>query len=129
MIRRVFNLLVLLSLLLCAATVVLWVRSHYRLDEVRFARAGGKLWRFSSAHGQLQLFTWDVWPVSERPRWRAGSPESFPDWGPNGALPGDPPRSSSYGSGVGRPYYRLDGQPPPVGQWEDAFFADEPSFA
>src|SRR5205085_1172569 len=22
-----------------------------------------------------------------------------------------------------------DGQPPPVGQWEDAFFADEPSFA
>ena len=32
--RRLLNLLTALSLLLCVAVVVLWVRSHYRAENI-----------------------------------------------------------------------------------------------
>jgi len=43
-----------MSLLLCAAAVVLWVRSHRLTDAVEFQR-GGVRWRAASEAGQLRL--------------------------------------------------------------------------
>jgi hypothetical protein len=37
--RCLFNVLAALSLVLCVATVVAWVRSYWTLDDVKFARA------------------------------------------------------------------------------------------
>jgi hypothetical protein len=54
MARRLFTLLSALSLLLCAATVVLWVRSHRGTDAVEFHR-GGVRWRVASEAGRLRL--------------------------------------------------------------------------
>src|SRR5690242_6266147 len=39
--RRIFNLLAALSLLLCAATVVVWVRSYWINDVVTRSRTDG----------------------------------------------------------------------------------------
>jgi hypothetical protein len=52
--RRLFTLLSALSLLLCAAAVVLWVRSRRLTDAVEFQR-GGVRWRVASEAGRLRL--------------------------------------------------------------------------
>jgi hypothetical protein len=39
--RRVFNLLAAMSLVLCVATVVMWVRSHWRTDLFVWGRTNG----------------------------------------------------------------------------------------
>ncbi len=52
LLRRLFTLLSALSLLLCAATVVLWVRSYGASDQIGWRGAGG--WReVRSAKGQV----------------------------------------------------------------------------
>jgi hypothetical protein len=52
--RCLFTLLSALSLLLCAAAVVLWVRSYRVTDAVEFQR-GGVRWRHASEAGRLRL--------------------------------------------------------------------------
>jgi hypothetical protein len=52
MARRLFTLLLALSLLLCAAVVVLWVRSYRRTDVVGFAWRGA-LWQITSDQGRV----------------------------------------------------------------------------
>jgi hypothetical protein len=49
----ILNAIIMLSLLLCVATCVLWVRSYFRYDELTFRRA----FAFSD-HGSLVLFVW-----------------------------------------------------------------------
>jgi hypothetical protein len=55
MIRRLLNLLTLLSLLLCVAVAVLWVRSCFRSDIVRFGPGSGRLYRGASGGGGVML--------------------------------------------------------------------------
>jgi hypothetical protein len=70
--RHLFTLCSAMSLLLCVAACVLWVRSYWRADEVRrvehLTDATGytnRFLRLGSSHGSL-LFTWRdlVWPSS-----------------------------------------------------------------
>ena len=61
MTRRLPNLLTALSLLMCAAAVVLWVRSQWHLDKLVF-RTAGDLFRLTSANGTLGFEWGDGWP-------------------------------------------------------------------
>jgi hypothetical protein len=54
MLRRVFTLLSALSLLLCMATAVLWVRSYRTMTKLEF-RWADTLWEVASEHGRLWL--------------------------------------------------------------------------
>ena len=51
--RHLFTLASAVSLLLCAATVVLWVRSNSTIDQVFYARKGSRFWRINSRGGVL----------------------------------------------------------------------------
>ena len=59
--HRLLNLLSILSLLLCVAVCVLWLRSQWHLDFVLF-RAAGDLFRLQSASGTLKVEWGDDWP-------------------------------------------------------------------
>jgi hypothetical protein len=52
--RRLLNLLTMLSLLLCVAVAVLWVRSYWRNDALEFSHRGSKL-QLVSVAGRLRL--------------------------------------------------------------------------
>jgi hypothetical protein len=52
--RRLLNLLTVLSLLLCVAVVILWVRSYWRADYVRIQ--GWYEWKWISTTGQLTVY-------------------------------------------------------------------------
>jgi hypothetical protein len=79
--RRLLNVLTILSLLLCAAVVALWVRSYWRSDywSLRYHRTA---LRAQSIGGTLMLVwvndrsdqgtkaTWEVWPQSPLFSWR-----------------------------------------------------------
>ena len=54
MFRRLFTIVSALSLLLCVAAAVLWVRSHRARAAVQF-RSGGALWEVASERGRLRL--------------------------------------------------------------------------
>src|SRR4051812_4669289 len=54
MLRRLLTLVSALSLVLCVAVAVLWVRSYRVTDAVEFAR-GGVRWRVASEAGRLKL--------------------------------------------------------------------------
>ncbi|MDB5296507.1 MAG: hypothetical protein JWO31_2490, partial [Phycisphaerales bacterium] len=74
--RRVFTLLSAASLVLCAATCVLWVRSYWVVDSYGWDRPGGHR-QLSSCRGSVILFTLpgatpgrfsvghSAWPASE----------------------------------------------------------------
>src|SRR5947209_7963875 len=63
--RRVLNTFTALSLLLCAATVALWARSHWISDRVHWANAGGWL-AVNTAQGSLEIgflrADWSTYP-------------------------------------------------------------------
>src|SRR5947208_2587134 len=64
--RRMFNLAAVLSLLLCMATVVLWARSRWRMDDWTFA-AGGNFFDCNASREGVSI------------QWLAGVPaESMP---------------------------------------------------
>jgi hypothetical protein len=121
--RRLLNLLTLLSLLLCVAVCVLWVRSYFRRDEVSAARAGGTLWRAFSGRGRLQVLASGPWPLRQPLRWRTATP--FPP-GPARVVAGatggrwsawERSDGTSGGCGIARFHYRADGVLPPVERW------------
>jgi hypothetical protein len=66
MTRRLLNLLTVLSLLLCVAACVLWVRSHWRYDHVRYV---GSKWVYGVQSDRgLLIFNRDrVWNDFNRP--------------------------------------------------------------
>jgi hypothetical protein len=55
--RRLFNILSALSLLVCMAVVVMWVRGYFREDVYAWYsdRAAQKYWHVSSGHGGVGL--------------------------------------------------------------------------
>ncbi len=59
MLRRLFNFLSVVSLLLCVATCGLWVRSYSTVDLIRYigeeSEAGSKSYFLSSTTGRIQL--------------------------------------------------------------------------
>jgi hypothetical protein len=52
--RRLFNLLALVSLVLCAATVVLWVRTYWWTDRIIYHRADCVRW-LQSKRGEIVI--------------------------------------------------------------------------
>ena len=68
MLRRLFTLLSALSLLLCAAVVVLWVRGARDGDQFIFT-TGGRLWWIMSGRGTIKVICVRQWPGPERFRW------------------------------------------------------------
>ena len=79
MTRRLLNLLTALSLLLCVAVMVLWVRSHSVNDQFLFARRGAPLWRVFTHDGSVVVHRLSGWPNREQLRWL-----SFPEAGGTG---------------------------------------------
>src|SRR5207248_1113360 len=71
--RIFFNALTVLSLLLCLATAVLWVRTYLISDELITANATGKLWWLSTYQGGLSVEVVHGWPNPEPLRWFRGS--------------------------------------------------------
>jgi hypothetical protein len=69
---RLFGFLTILSLLLCLATVGLWVRSYWRLDGLVHISIHGTSgeFRIESIHGELKTTVWH-WPrPGSVPGWR-----------------------------------------------------------
>ena len=62
--RRLFITVSVLSLVLCLATAVLWVRSIWFVDSAIFT-AGGRLWRLTSADRDFQIEYVKGWPQAE----------------------------------------------------------------
>ena len=54
MLRRLLTLLSILSLVLCAATAVLWVRSYGKRDAIAFQHRG-TWWEIASEQGRVLL--------------------------------------------------------------------------
>src|SRR4051794_25097388 len=71
--RRLFNLLTALSLLLCVATVVAWLRSEFVYDRVGLiGRHWGIYWWSAYGKTSLSLETW-VDSSSRSLKWEHGS--------------------------------------------------------
>ena len=71
--RRLFNLAAAVSLVLCVSAVAMWVRSHYRFDNICYGsrldpRVGQRFWYLSSGSGYLCYHR----DFSSVPRWTAG---------------------------------------------------------
>jgi hypothetical protein len=77
--RRLFNLAVATSLVLCAATVVLWTRSFYSYEHLSRAKAhrdGGYLLR--SHRGRMYFERRSIWEGVEPLYWYRGPSRSDP---------------------------------------------------
>ena len=68
MIRRLFNIACVLSLLLCAAAVVLWVRSYSHLDSILLRHDQDERLIYAS-FGKLWLQRDCSWPDLNDPTW------------------------------------------------------------
>jgi hypothetical protein len=80
--RRLTTLAVALSLLLCVATVALWVRSYWRLDAVNYVDLPEHWYKAWIFRGRVGCWlTWLEGPVSEHQRARNSSHWSR-DWAP-----------------------------------------------
>jgi hypothetical protein len=95
MTRRLLNLLTVVSLLLCVAVVVLWVRSWSARDSVQWQRIGdGRIetWLLVVAEGRIGL-TGERVPAQNLPAgsevsWGVGLPRTVPAArGPGSTLP------------------------------------------
>jgi hypothetical protein len=82
MASRLFTLLSALSLLLCVAVVVLWVRGLATWDRVSVGVSGGPLVRVGSGRGRVTLLVVRRWPLAEPLRWES-EPVTEPVVGPS----------------------------------------------
>jgi len=74
-VRRLISLASLLSLLICVATVLLWVRSRVTYDELDYSVAN-QLFFVDSARGVLDI-GWDSNYPSDGVQWHAWSTDDF----------------------------------------------------
>lgn len=72
--RRLFNFAAAVSLLLCLATVVLWVRSYWRLDDVSL-RWHSDYFGITSTDGTLGLYLARSWPIGDHFAWVCTEPD------------------------------------------------------
>ena len=79
--RRLFRHLLLftsaLPLLLCAATIWLWVRSYQGPEYVMYQTSGGRLFQATSGHGTFDFLVIPRWPETEEPRYGRKDPEVY----------------------------------------------------
>jgi hypothetical protein len=69
-IRRILlNVAIALSLVLCTATVGLWIRSYHRCDAVGVARAGGRGGWAEARRGEIHVLSVRPWPDDVRFSW------------------------------------------------------------
>jgi hypothetical protein len=68
--RRLFNVLAGVSLVMCVATVTLWVRSYYRSDRAEWITGRGQMYAVESEAGAIYVplynagSRWDHWNIS-----------------------------------------------------------------
>jgi len=74
MTRRLFTIAAVVSFLLFAGTIVLWVRSYRVQDEPTYARRGKTFLQLTSRSGNLWLDVMENWPCDYR-GWPKGRPE------------------------------------------------------
>src|SRR5260221_2953277 len=71
--RHLFKILLhtvtIFLLLVCAATMVRWISSYYRSDEIISAKSGGRLWWLKTYPGLLEVQIANGWPDDEPIRW------------------------------------------------------------
>src|SRR3954452_12421907 len=53
--RRLFNVLAVVSLVLCVATAAVWTRSHWRGDQIIWARSGYGYLRMRTVPGAIRI--------------------------------------------------------------------------
>ena len=64
----------ILSLLLCAGTIHLWVRSYQGPEHVIWQTRGGRLFNVISGHGTVDFLTIPRWPQVEETRYDRWAP-------------------------------------------------------
>jgi hypothetical protein len=79
--RRLLNLLTALSLLLCVAVCVLWVRSDSTSDGVLGTSSDGELWWVICRRGRVGVLRIGPWPYAVPVRWKS-VPADAPQIGP-----------------------------------------------
>ena len=67
--RRLFNIMSALSLLLCVAMVALWVRSTTTSDIISFTIGGNRMLAFRTVPGWLSIESFTPWQTAESLRW------------------------------------------------------------
>lgn len=67
--RRLLNLVVAFSLVLCLVTVAMWVRSGSNRDEIVFSLPSDRLWRLNCYRGYISAEMWSGWPGPQPIRW------------------------------------------------------------
>jgi hypothetical protein len=94
--RRLFNAVTVLSLLLCLAVLLLWVRSRSITDEITGKLGSSGLWigtSYTHDWGQLRCSVWtpslySEWQLSHRPTIRPGPRRALVDAAPGWAFLG-----------------------------------------
>jgi hypothetical protein len=79
--RILLNVATVLSLLLCVATAVFWVRAGSAHDWFVFTTPGDRLWQVSAPEvaerNAIGILTVPGWPVREAQRWRVAEPGAW----------------------------------------------------
>ena len=139
MLSRLFRALVVVSLVLCIALVVIWMRSYRQFDEIRIVAQKKRLWQFSSGSGFCEVVSFAKWPYNETFSWRTRKGSIAPTGLPVGWLGSDKECwTEGSGSFIGvyswgrlRVRYRPDGVPPEIGKpdeaWTEPFIYSEPA--
>lgn len=100
MMRRLFNLATILSLLFCLACLCMWARSGYVLDTVSMPASNGRTWEFESCFGNAGIALWteypqidendaivpwrqQPWTCSLQSDWQDQGPRWWEDWWPS----------------------------------------------
>ena len=81
--HRPFTILAAFALLLCVAVCVLWVRSYWRTDTIRFHSAGGTFYVAGSSEGVLVAGWADAGLAPRAPRWTHSSHAAGTRWRPS----------------------------------------------
>jgi hypothetical protein len=109
--RRSFNIISLLSLLLCLATVVLWVRSYWAVDTLRWNARNGDTFAADTSRGTVELVA--AWEI----------PEVVADLTGAGGTVQSSPQGLRYNRTMPRPDDRSWGPGTPQEEWHVFGFA------
>jgi len=77
MLRHLYLIPLVLSLLLFAATIWLWVRSYQGPDELTWQTQSGRLYELISGHGTFDILCIPRWPQKEGTRYYRENPHVY----------------------------------------------------